>query len=78
MMIFANDSVIIYILHPNVFRELGLQDFKHSRLETVQVLLDIRWKPAVQLILYKAKQEIATSSGKLLSGDDDRPISLTH
>lgn len=30
------------------------------------------------LMFFKAQKGRATSSGKLLSGDDDGPISLTH
>lgn len=44
----------------------------------MQVVLVIHWKPVVRLILFKVKKGRATSSGKLLSGDDDGPISLTH
>lgn len=43
-----------------------------------QVVQVSHWKPVVQIMLFKVKKERATSSGKLLSGDDDGPISLTH
>lgn len=55
--------------------------YKHSGVyfhKAAQVALVIHWKPVVPLMLFKVKKETATSSGKLLSGDDDGPISLTH
>lgn len=55
---------------------------KHSRVffheADAQVVLVIHWKPVAQLMFFRAKEERASSSGKLLSGDDDGPISLTH
>lgn len=53
-----------------------MQDFCFQG--AVEVVLVSRWKPVVQLMLFKVTKERATSSGKLLSGDDDGPISLTH
>lgn len=57
-----------------MFKEQG-ETFESLLSEVAQVS---HWKPVVQIMLFKVKKERATSSGKLLSADDDGPISLTH